>query len=531
MIRVVIADDEPHFRVYMQNIIAWEEEGFEVCAVCRNGKEVLHAVEKYSPEILLLDINMPGMDGLTLGEIAKEQDTDIKIVFITGYSEFEYARKALQLGAVEYIIKPFSKEELMEIMRKIKLRIQQQNQAQSQRNIELQIVQEEILKKWICGISEKEKDKFEADLKRIGIEFRQDYYLVQVLEIDAITSIWNNREDIELWKFAIKNILDEIMDSQKWQHISFCGYEERIISVLNLPSDEYEKRTWKDCYGKVQEQIEKYLKGTISIGSGTLVHGIEAVGETYRNALIALEEKFFKGNGCFVLYGDVTEKNNEANIYRLELYDCLLKNLRKGDFEQIEELLAELEKEIQREHLSSEYIYFMLSGMMSVCLSYVSEMNGDIQSIGGGNSPYTEMYKASSLEQCIQYLKSTFKKVIAEYQSQSTSSKRKKEITERVCEFIKKNYSDSQLTVESIAESVFLDTSYIRRVISSQLSCTVSDLISEVRMTEAAKMMKETDYPIALIAEKVGYNEPGYFSRCFKKYYGITPRQFIERNK
>ena len=166
-----------------------------------------------------------------------------------------------------------------------------------------------------------------------------------------------------------------------------------------------------------------------------------------------------------------------------------------------------------------------------MCLSYVSEMNGDIQSIGNGNSPYLEMYKASSLEQCIQYLKDTFKKVIDEYQNQSVPSKRKKEITEKVCDFIKKHYSDSQLTVESIAENIFLDASYIRRVISAQLSCTVSDLISEVRMSEAVKMMKETDFSIALIAEKVGYNEPGYFSRCFKKYYGITPRQFVERNK
>lgn len=531
MIRVVIADDEPRFRIYMQSIIEWEKEGFEVCAVSRNGKEVLDAVEKYSPEVLLLDINMPGMDGLTLGEIVKEQGKDIKIVFITGYSEFEYARKALQLGAVEYLLKPFSKEELLEILRKIKLRIQQQNQAQSQRNIELQIVREEILKKWISGIGEKEKDKFKNNLKRIGIEFRQGGFLVQVLEIDAITTMWNNKDDIELWKFAIKNILDEIMAGQKWQHLSFYGYEERIISILNLEPDEYEKKLWEECYKEVQEQVEKYLKSTISIGSGTLVHGIEAVEEAYRNALIALEEKFFKGNGCFVLYDDVTEKNTEASIYRLELYDGLLKNLRQGDFVQIEELLAELEKEIQKEHLSSEYIYFVFSGMMSMCLSYVSEMNGDIQSIGNGNSPYLEMYKASSLEQCIQYLKDTFKKVIDEYQNQSVPSKRKKEITEKVCDFIKKHYSDSQLTVESIAENIFLDASYIRRVISAQLSCTVSDLISEVRMSEAVKMMKETDFSIALIAEKVGYNEPGYFSRCFKKYYGITPRQFVERNK
>lgn len=530
MVRIIIADDEPHFCTYMQNIIAWEEEGFEICAVCKNGKEVLSAFEKYNPDVVLLDINMPGIDGLTLGEILRKENSDIKIIFITGYSEFEYARKAIQLGAVEYILKPFSKDELMAVMEKIKLRIQQQAMAQYQRNIDLQIVREEILKKWICEINEKERARFEADLERIGIHFPYEYYQVQVLEIDTISSMWNNREDIELWKFGIKNILDELMEQNEWKQISFCGWEERIVSILNIEPEEYRKRAWEKGYKETQRQIERHLKGTVSIGAGTLEKGIEKVNVSYRNSLIALEEKFLRGNNAFILFEEVTEQNSQTNIYRLEIYDRLLKGLRKGDIEEIEELLRELEVEMQRTHLSSEYIYLILSGMMSVCLSYVTEMNGDIQKIGGMKfSPYTEMYKASSLEQCILYLKNTFKKVIHEYQS--TTSKRKKEITEKVCDFIWEHYSDSQMTVESIAASIFLDPSYIRRVISSQLSCTVSDLISEVRMKEAARMIKETELSISMIAERVGYNEPGYFSRCFKKYYGITPRQFVEKNK
>lgn len=530
MIKMIIADDEPHFRRYMQNVITWAKEGFDVCAVLRNGREVQKAIEKYKPEVALLDINMPGMDGLTLAELIREKNRDIKIVFITGYSEFEYARKAIQIGAVEYVLKPFSKDELMSVMKKIKLGIQHQTVTQHQQNIDLQIVREEILKKWIDGTLARGKERFLQDLKRVGIQFNEEYYLVQILEIDAIAAMWNDRETVQLWKFGIKNILDEIMGQANWQQISFCGYEERIVSILNIDLEKYQEKEWMLYYKETQEQIEKCLKITVSVSSGTLEKGAAAVKVSYKNALIALEEKFFRGNGTFIPFAEVTEQNSRVNIYRLELYERFLKGMRKGEFREIESLLEELTEEIHQSHLSANYIYLIFSGMLSICLSYVTEMNGDIEKISGiGNSPYVEMYKMSSLEQCIQFLKNIFKSVIDEYQN--TTSKRKNEIIETVYEYIKTHYSDSEMTVESIADSMFLDISYIRRVISEKLGCTISDVISEIRMQEALKLMKETEYPVSLIAEKVGYNEPGYFSRCFKKSYGITPKQFIEKSK
>lgn len=97
--------------------------------------------------------------------------------------------------------------------------------------------------------------------------------------------------------------------------------------------------------------------------------------------------------------------------------------------------------------------------------------------------------------------------------------------------FIAENYQDYELTVEKIAEGIFLDSSYVRRVVSRQLGCTVSSLLSIYRMEKAKELLKDTNFSISEIAEKVGYGEPGYFSRCFRKYYGMTPREFAAQSK
>ena len=123
MIRVVVADDEPYFQLFMEKVVDWEHVGFEIVGMAKNGEETLELVHTLRPAVLFLDINMPYMTGIQMTEKLREENSDLMVVFVTGYSEFEYARRAIQLGVEEYLLKPFSPEELMAVLQKIKLKI------------------------------------------------------------------------------------------------------------------------------------------------------------------------------------------------------------------------------------------------------------------------------------------------------------------------------------------------------------------------------------------------------------------------
>lgn len=358
MMTVIIADDEPHFREYMQNALDWEAAGFEIRGVCKDGEEVLEAVAQKMPDIALLDINMPGLDGIGAARQLKQLAPEIHLVFVTGCSEFEYARKAVQIGVEEYLLKPFSQEELAEVLEKLKKKIQK-----------------------------------EQELRRSQEESK----------------------------------------------------ESRKI---------HQRRT---------ELCERLMRCFRTQDEAGIAEVLEAAGERILSGSYALE-----------------------NSYRV------------------------------------------IGDLLSVCFSYIAEMKGEVSEIFGEDfSPYTRAYALESVDEKIQYLSEIFGKTVRQFRP--SYSKRGMEIMEAVEAYIGEHYWDCELTVEQISEAMYLDSSYVRRVVSRQRGCTLSELITETRMREAQKRMEETEMTISQIAEAVGYAETSYFSKCFKKYFGVSPKQYVNQ--
>lgn len=314
MLKVLIADDEPHFRIYMEHVLDWRSLGFQICGICKNGEEALQTVIESDPDIVLLDINMPGMDGITLAEKCKQMKPDLYIVFITGYSEFEYARKAVQIGVDEYLLKPFSREELTNIVYKLKLKIWKQNEQKHQQRADLKIVREELLRRWVGGISTQKKEDFRKSLERIDIRFSGRYFLVSVLEIDHISGMWKNQEDVDLWKFGIANIAQEVLGGLSQAadiNLIFNGMEDRVISILNYDHKLEQITDMKKYYEKASILIGQHLGFTVSIGIGNQVTDMTEVSKSYRKALAALEEKFLLGGSRVICYEEVNKVDSD----------------------------------------------------------------------------------------------------------------------------------------------------------------------------------------------------------------------------
>lgn len=530
MLNVLVADDEIHFRNYMNWVLDWESLGMRICASCRNGEEVLAAVRDGNVHVALLDINMPGMDGLTLAELLKKEDPDLLIVFVTGYSEFEYARRAVKLGADEYILKPFSPEELTEVVVKLRMKLLRRQEEAEQKKIDYAIVKEELLKRLIRPEEKGSREELFGKLEDLGVVFPGDSFLVSVMEIDNIYQMRKNQEDISLHKFCIKNVAEEVLEGKGRAHLIFSEYEDRIVSIFNYDQGLSLEEEVIPAWEKLLALLEEFFSFTVTVGMGSITGNGRQIPLAYQHARKALEEKFLLGTGRVISYDRVWGRQAAADFYRVELNDRLLHALRKQDKKEVCSILAEMEATIKERHLAQDYACMAMSGMMSICLSYILEMNGNIEEIyGKGFLPYANLYNQPSLDEGILFLRKSFEKAMDAFRN--TYSRRGREISGQVEDYIRKHFTDAELTVEDVAAGVYLDSSYIRRIISRQLGCTVSDLISRIRMQEAKRLMDSRDMTVAQVAESVGFGEPGYFSKCFKKSFGISPKAYLEEKR
>lgn len=525
MIKVLIADDEQRFRLYMQKVLDWEALGFTIWGIASNGEQAMEMLEEGKPDIALLDINMPRMDGLSLTERLREISPNTRVIFITGYSEFEYARRALKLGVHDYLLKPFSKDELVKVLLPMKEAIKKERESRKAYLQERKIIRDELLRKLIRMEAE-DSGEYREKLEQLGVDLSASCFRVSIIELDRRKDSLIKKEDVELWKFGIGNILEELGEAEEGQQILFLNHTGDIVSLFSGSRESMEEvpKLMERLLGLVND----LLGLSVTIGVGRTGEGLESVSQSYRNALVCLQDKFVGGGGRVISYEKYCAQGHKADFYRMDLNEQLLICLRKNEKEQVTKILSGAEKEMERNHYSPDYVNAAVMGILSVCLSYIVEMRGDIGEILGNDfSPYQELQRMESMEESFAWLRGIFWKT-ADY-FHRPRSRRADEIITEVEAYVQQHYADFELTVEDIADAVFLDISYIRKIFSKHKNYTLQEYITSVRMKAAKGYLEEGIHSVAEVGEMCGYIDAGYFGRCFKKYYHVTPKQYVNQ--
>ncbi len=524
MLKLMIVDDEIIFRDYLKSALAWEELGFTLTAEARNGVEALELAKEEQPDIALVDITMPFMDGLQLTEQLNALYPATSVVLITGHSEFDYARRALKLGVEDYILKPFSKDELLLTL--IRLR-QQHRRAQEERLTmqgNLELMKESFLGQLIGKEYALSEEETERRLSALGVEAASGAYSVACIEIDRMDLKWSKPEDRMLMKYAVKNVLNEALEDSG-SYIIFNGPEGRIVCLVRhaggctgetLPLEGYEKL----CF-----LIHKYLKFTITIGVGSSKAGFRGISGSYVEALDALQSKFVLGSGRVIAFGEQLPSAGNEPLYPPEVNEELLVLLRQNDWERVERKLDELFHKARQRRLPIDYIYVICMGLVSVNLAYFAESGHPVEDCFGEQFyPYDEIRKLDSAESTFAWLKELFRKSL-EYTGKHRHT-RSSQIAKAAKAYMEQHYSDSGLYLEQIAGHVFINASYLRAVFKKEIGVTVSDYLTQYRMQKARELLSGNTVRLADIAERVGYNDPGYFSKSFKKFYGYSPSEY-----
>lgn len=530
MLKIIIVDDEPIYRKYLINSVEWEKYGFEVCCEAKNGIDALDKIREYKPDIGLIDINMPFMNGLELIERLREESLNISVILVTGYNEFEYARKAIKLGAVDYILKPFDNNELMIPLLKIKERIEKNKQEHSEHKEEVNLVRERLLNMLVGNEFAFGEEEMYSRLEKLGITVGSSLFRVVVVEIDNLYKKWSKSNEIALWRFAVSNILNEITNSNG-KSIIFNGAEGRIVSLIQYDNESEWNSFAPDVYERVCRVVKEFFDFTITIGVGRPVRGFKEVRGSYIDAVSALQNKLVNSRSGVIDYSTIETNRMNIGFYSSSINEKITLGLRTGDKNIISGQIENIFDYIRENHLSIDYARTIFAGLVSLCLSYVVEIDKNIEDIfGDGFFPYEEISSRNTLDELQEWIFSMYEKVI-NYNDMNKPTKSKL-LVKKIKDYIDENISNTELDLSMISSSFYMNSSYIRKIFKNEIGMTLSDYITNERMRMAKEMLNSSDdIAISQIAEITGYSDAGYFSKCFKKCVGMSPSQYANMKK
>lgn len=526
---VFIVDDEIIVREGIREKIAWDETPFSLAGEAGDGEIALSMIQDIKPDILITDIKMPFMDGLELSRLVKKIQPWIKIIILSGHDEFEYAKKAISIGVEEYILKPFSSEDLLASLTKVAHKIDMEKaqlddikylKKQLESNITAD--REKFLTRLVLGnISAEEVMQYSSDL-RLDITGR--YYSVCICGIRTTAENFS-----ELYK--MKSRLMDLASSFD-NVIGFSFSLEKFIFILRSTVVNTIEEDLYSLAEAVLHQTSDNPTCTVAIAFGSMVDRISGIKLSYSVAEKLLESRvmILKKN-CILNSEDSEIRDTDAekdpqHTISLSGSDPIVDRLRYAAVSDIDSIIAEFisllgENEEQFDIMAS---YLVVDIIMAIS-TIISENGSSIKEQMPEIVKREFVTKAvSSKGVFIHEMHRIIENVIRFRDSKIHS--RYSDAILRAKKYIGDNYANPDICLHSVAEEIAFSPNHFSAVFSQECGMTFIEYLTKIRVNQAKKLLRTTKMLSSDICYKTGFNDPHYFSFIFKKTTGISPREY-----
>lgn len=534
MYKLILVDDEEEVRKGIIQKIKWEQYGFKLVGEAENGREALEMAEKYTPDVVITDIKMPFMDGLQLSEELRKRFPTIKIIILTGFDKFEYAQKAVNLNVVEYALKPVSAKEFIEVLLRVKSQIDEEMLKKKDMEVleeyyvkSLPILKEKFLTYLIT--SKLSKDEIQEKCKNYNINLNGNRFVVAAINIDSKVTYKdkknNNSNEVDLNKFAVLNIIEEILCKNQ-RGMVFIHNELIVLISPYLEEDRgFIFNSIHSTLEEIRQNIEKYLKFTITIGLGTIINDVSHISDCYQNAILALDYRFIMGNNRIIWIEDIEPSSTEKIAFDEIMEHDLRSAIKVGTESEIIKTIDGLFYKLEDGKANFKHFQIYLLEILTTIIKTAESLNVDLNYIFGENyNLFVELYEFNDLNQVknwFQYISIKIMNYITKDRQDNCTL-----LVEKTKAYINKYYNDSNITINSLCNYLYISPTYFSFIFKRETKMTFINYLTQIRMEASKDLIKTTKMKSFEIAYKVGYSEPNYFSYCFKKHFGISPSEY-----
>jgi Response regulator containing CheY-like receiver domain and AraC-type DNA-binding domain len=502
MIKVMLVDDEVLALNYLRNLINWEERGYKIAAATTNGKSALEAYEQYKPEIVISDICMIGMDGLELAMRLKEQNSDVVIILLSAYKDFEYAQKGIRYGVANYLLK----HELNEVSLIKELENIRQNLDINSKKKKL--YQQYFIKQLIynpINVEEQKKNRLGKRLFLLMIHRNNSY-----INGKMVTGSWSEYELEMLIKVAeksVEDIVSFVADVQITSNNIMIVYEILNTSSKYIVNGMIEQKCTDilDCLKMIMD-CKFNLIYSLEIRQSEISLVFQNMARQVRYAVFWEENKHY----CITKLPQIVE---EDKVVWRQLMGELETTIYEGE-ESVEIVIRYIFELINYPSHKID-IFYQLTHALNELLMELEEREGIVLL-----REERELYKILEIEKYYVNMFTQMQQVMIQRDNQRYS-----EIVLKIMRYIRKNYQ-GELSLEVLGEEFQMNGIYLGQVFKRETGVTFLKYLTSCRMEEAKKNLEAGKKNIAEISELVGYKTSQYFSQIFTKTVGIKPQEY-----
>lgn len=529
--KIMLVDDEEEVRKSIIRKIPWEETGFEVIGDAENGKDALEKIEMNEPDVVLTDIRMPYMDGLAMAERIRQTHPSIKIVIFSGFDEFEYAKKAIKLNVIEYILKPVNVEELTVILKKIKKNLD--DEIEQKRNVtllresyvrSLPAIREHFLNDLIHGgmdtatISEK-LSEYGIDIDGAVKWVTAAIHLEPDEKVDKAVSLHQQRELIPI---SVQNLIKEKLTGQYRFAMFHSSFETILIAAVDPENTQTELVA---LLGDICKETRKILEVFVTIGVGESCSTLTAVGRSFYSALNALGYRAVTGSGGVICIHDMEPAAPEKLQFDSRMESELIAAVKFGPEEKIRSVIGEVVGRMEERKVHYRQYQAYVLAVINVLTQLTQQYDLQIREMFGVENDYFEILnRIQKMENIRQYLTEVALKMNKALARERTNAA--KNVIREARQYIQDNFQDPDLSVEKICRYLHMSPAYFSTMFKKETGQAYIAYLTDVRLNRAVELLMATDDKTYVIAEKVGYPEQNYFSYVFKKKFGVSPTRY-----
>lgn len=530
MYKVLLVDDEYYIRQRLTTCIDWEEEGFTISGSVQSADEALQLLAEQTFDLAIVDISMPQKDGLTMLKELRENHIPVKVMILSGYGTFEYAQKAIKYDIKDYLLKPIEEEELIKALQKLKhmldseRELKKMHQKQSETNRLLSTIKKEIYFRKIFTnhqIPLSDIHTLEMLLEEYGLADNLPWRIF-VFDLQNTHLQTCPLEDVQLYQYAAANVVNELFADYFQKFVSASDVFSHGVLICSQTISDSEMTL---CLDTCVKKVKEVLNLDICFGYSSIFRlSLQNLNGEYNHAVKAYALSNLRGTP-YAFY-EFPEENSLVSFQ-------ILQNLEKLDaaFSSKEKMKLEIALDVLFASIDIQTCsYFALDQILSrivvVCYNQIEKVSfplaesDDLSFLQG----YKEMLLAGYN---LEYIKNKIVQLfLSMAMSQSVSGNARRELISQAVNYINAHYTRCDISLSLISQNVLINASYLSSMFKKEKGISVSQYITKLRMEKAKEFLANDQLPLKEIAERIGYNDVFYFSKVFKRYYGVSPSTY-----
>ena len=539
MLKIFLAEDEVIVRETIKRMIPWEDLGFELVGEAADGEMALPLLLRQKPDLLITDIKMPFMDGLTLAKVAKKEIPGLKVVILSGYDDFNYAKQAINIGVEDYLLKPITKNALIERLTEIRSRYEHektQKEYYEKVHREMQAYEKNSSRDFFEALVSGSMDMMEIYRRseKLGLDIVAEAYNVLIFTMNCEEDFSGQREGYSEWEAESLELLEEFFSENTSAMLFRCNIFS--YGVLIKGQKETIEENTRSCVSEIQRILDrKEQKRQWFVAAGEPVERLSQIQKSYYSASRAFSQRYLYDEN--ILYYDEMASMEKKNVTEddstyLQKVDVnalnpviLQKFLSNGLLEETENFVKDYFYAIGQEPLESLVFrnYVTLNVRFSV-MSFLKEIGCDTRTLEQEDTEDVLSESSKSLENAIAYAEKIISQAIA-LRDQNSGNKNRS-ILKTAVDFIDSHYMEEDMSLNKAANAANVSANHFSALFSQNMGQTFIEYLTNLRMNKATEYLRCTSMRSSEIAGEIGYKDAHYFSYLFKKTQGMTPSDY-----